>query len=173
MHCHLLPLLLLASVAVALPPPNDPSFSVDEHTAQEVIDQLKLIPNDEKGYYVQSFEDPYVINNRSASTAIYYLLEGPAGSSYWHRVDAVEVWHYYAGAPLTLSLSYDDGQPVTEALLGPDVFHGQQPQVAIAKSQWQSARSHGNWTLVGTTVAPGFIPSGVELAPPDWQPDGA
>ncbi|KAI1085442.1 RmlC-like cupin domain-containing protein [Whalleya microplaca] len=150
-----------------------PSTPVDSRSAQEIINQLNLIPNDEKGYYVQSFEDPYKINNRSASTGIYYLLEASAGSSIWHRVDAVELWHYYAGAPLTLSLSYDDGQPITEKVLGPDIFDGQQPQVAISKLQWQSAKSHGNWTLVGTTVAPGFIPSGVELAPPDWTPTGA
>ncbi|KAI4861887.1 RmlC-like cupin domain-containing protein [Hypoxylon rubiginosum] len=156
------------------------SIPMDQRSAAEVVAQLNLVPNDEKGYYVQTFEDPDQVirtgsdnGTRSASTEIYYLLEGAAGSSYWHRVDAVEVWHYYAGAPLTLSLSNDDGAAPVERLLGPDVFDGQQPQVAIPKGTWQSALSHGRWTLVGTTVAPGFVPDGVELAPPGWEPNGA
>lgn len=129
------------------------SIPVNDRPAQDIIDQLNLVPNEEKGYYIQSFEDPCTIPylNRSASTAIYYLLEGVEGESVWHRVDAVEVWHYYAGAPLVLSLSYDDGQPLWNTTLGPDIFNNQQPQVAIQKGEWQRARSLGDWTLVGTT----------------------
>lgn len=121
------------------------------HTAQEVIAKLNLTANVEKGFYAQTFEDPDKVDNRSVSTAIYYLLEGVEGPSYWHRVDAVEIWHYYAGAPLTLSLSHDDGQPVRQTVLGPDIFNGERPQVAIQKMEWQHARSLGDWTLVGTT----------------------
>ncbi|KAI0377080.1 RmlC-like cupin domain-containing protein [Hypomontagnella monticulosa] len=155
------------------------SIPINKRSAQEVISQLNLIPNDEKGYYIQTFEDADLVTRigsnttRSASTEIYYLLEGVEEDSYWHRVDAVEVWHYYAGAPLTLSLSNNDGKPPIKKVLGPDVFDNQQPQVVIPKETWQSARSHGEWTLVGTTVAPGFVPDGVELAPPGWKPDGA
>ncbi|KAI0134273.1 RmlC-like cupin domain-containing protein [Xylariales sp. AK1849] len=162
---------ILVALSIATTPCPGLDTPVDQRTAQEVIDRLNLTANVEKGYYIQTFQDPDSVNNRSASTAIYYLLEGSAGPSYWHRVDAVEVWHYYAGAPLTLSLSFDDGQPVVEKVLGPDIFVGQQPQVAITKWEWQSARSLGNWTLVGTTVAPGFIESGFELAAPDWEPN--
>lgn len=139
---------------------------INKRTAQEVIDKLGLVPNEEKGYYIQTFEDPFVITslNRSASTAIYYLLDGAAGDSVWHRVDAAEVWHYYAGAPLVLSLSYDDGQPLRRRVLGPDVFdEGQMPQVAIQRGEWQSARSLGEWTLVGTT--------GRKKAPAPISPD--
>ncbi|KAI1096608.1 RmlC-like cupin domain-containing protein [Rostrohypoxylon terebratum] len=170
-----------ARAAATTAHPNS-SIPIDQRNAAEVVAQLNLIPNDEKGYYVQTFEDPETVirtaangnqSTRSASTEIYYLLEGSSGNSYWHRVDAVEVWHYYAGAPLTLSLSENDGKPLVKKLLGPDVFNGQQPQIAIPKGTWQSALSHGEWTLVGTTVAPGFIPDGVELAPPDWEPNGA
>ncbi|KAM3064813.1 hypothetical protein ACMFMG_008707 [Clarireedia jacksonii] len=123
----------------------------ENHSAQDVIHQLGLAPSAEKGYYLETFRDPALYGNRSVSTAIYYLLEGAVGKSYWHRVDASEVWHYYAGAPLTLYLSLDDGQPVRENLLGPDIFHNQTPQVVVAAHEWQQALSHGKWTLVGTT----------------------
>lgn len=130
---------------------------INQRSAQEIVAQLNLVPNDEKGYYVQTFEDAERVvragsnGTRSASTEIYYLLEGAVGPSYWHRVDAAEVWHYYAGAPLTLSLSNNDGVPPVDKVLGPDVFNSQQPQVVIPKGTWQSALSHGEWTLVGTT----------------------
>ncbi|KAG8164333.1 hypothetical protein KVR01_006251 [Diaporthe batatas] len=179
-YYSLLPgLLSLANIPnVALCGPDfraQPWTPISKRSVEEIIEKLGLIPNVEKGYYVQTFEDPYTIPylNRSASTAIYYLLEGSAGDSVWHRVDAVEVWHYYAGAPLVLSLSFDDGQPLREQTLGPDIFNDQEPQVVVQKSEWQSARSLGEWTLVGTTVAPGFVPSGVELADPDWTPNTA
>ncbi|OAX80429.1 hypothetical protein ACJ72_05241 [Emergomyces africanus] len=186
-----IPLLLslLAFLALLAPPamaaasgsPNHPSncssckvqAPIAKYTAQEVIAQLGLIPNVEKGYYVESFKDSDSVNNRSVSTAIYYLLEGSAGPSYWHRVDAAEVWHYYAGAPLTMSLSNNDGKPVRKMVLGPNIFNCQRPQVVVGKWEWQSAQSWGDWTLVGTTVAPGFDPNGFELAPPDWKPNGA
>lgn len=127
---------------------------INQRSAQDVISALHLTPNDEKGYYVQTFEDPYKltsIDNRSISTAIYYLLEGVSRDSVWHRVDATEVWHYYAGAPLMLSLSNDDGIPLERHTLGPDIFGGQSPQIVVPRGTWQSARSFGAWTLVGTT----------------------
>lgn len=156
--------LLPSSLRVlATPTPGDCGQDyptpISKRTAQEVIAQLNLTVNDEKGYYIQTFQDPGVVpgTNRSLSTAIYYLLEGSEGDSYWHKIDAVEVWHHYAGAPLTLSLSHDDGTPVRVVTLGPDVFAGQQPQYAIERWEWQSARSLGDWTLVGTTGEETFI----------------
>lgn len=125
----------------------------DRYTARQVINELGLEPNVEKGYFTETFRDPATHDggNRSVSTAIYYLLEGCAGKSYWHRVDATEVWHYYAGAPMSLYLSGDDGQPVREEVLGPNVLRRQRPQVVIEPQEWQQAKSHGKWTLVGTT----------------------
>ncbi|KAK1996705.1 cupin superfamily protein [Colletotrichum falcatum] len=171
---------IFAFMARATPAaPTKPS-PVEERTAQEVIDRLGLVPNEEKGYFIETFRDPGASSSNSSSsssrplsTAIYYLLEGSAGPSVWHRVDAAEVWHYYAGAPLALSLSRDDGGPPEDVVLGPDVFQDQRPQVVVAKGRWQRARSRGAWTLVGTTVAPGFVPEGVELADPGWAPNRA
>ena len=130
-----------------------------DHTAQEVVDLLGLIPSNEKGYFAETFRDSALIpgSNRSVSTAIYYLLEGSSEFSFWHRVDAAEVWHWYAGAPMSLYASFDDGKPVKEHLLGGDIFAAanggkqQRPQAIVAKDEWQRARSWGNWTLVATT----------------------
>ncbi|USP80014.1 uncharacterized protein yc1106_07288 [Curvularia clavata] len=143
----------------------------DSPSAQDVITRLRLTPNPEKGYYRQNFEDTRNYNNRSYSTAIYYLLEGKVGASYWHRVvDAVEIWHYYAGAPLQLDLSWNNGTATERNILGSDIFGNQTPQVVIDKGRWQRATSLGDWTLVGTTVAPGFIEQGYELLGPGFKP---
>ena len=139
-------------------------------SAQDVIAKLNLEPNPEKGYYRQTFEDTGTVNNRSYSTAIYYLLEGQAGASYWHRVvDSVEIWHYYAGAPLTLDLSWNNGTATQHKTLGNDILRNQTPQVIIEEGRWQRATSLGNWTLVGTTVAPGFSENGYELPAPGFE----
>lgn len=93
-------------------------------SAQDVIAALNLSPHPEKGYYIETFRDAHTsADQRSHSTSIYYLLEGESGLSHWHRVlDATEVWHYYAGAPLRLSLSWDDGKPVRDVVLGNDIW---------------------------------------------------
>jgi predicted cupin superfamily sugar epimerase len=101
-------------------------------------------------------------------TAIYYLLQH-GESSAWHRVDAAEIWHFYAGAPLALILS-PDGRRVESVTLGPDVAHGERPQATVPAGCWQSARSGGAWTLVGCTVGPAFEFGGFEMASRGWSP---
>ena len=140
-------------------------------TAKEVIEALNLSPHPEKGHYIETFRDSPASGDRATSTYIYYLLEGEQGQSHWHRVlDAVEVWHYYAGAPLQLSLSRDDGKPVRDVVLGPDILEGQRPQAIVERGEWQHALSLGEWTLVGCSVAPGFVFESFEMAEPGWEP---
>ena len=138
-------------------------------TAAEVIAALGLAPHPEGGHYRETFRDaPSTPGERDASTAIYYLLlDGER--SHWHRVDAAEVWHFYAGAPLKLEIS-GDGRGRIEHRLGPDLAAGERPQVVVPKRVWQAAASLGAWTLVGCTVAPAFAFAGFELAPPGWEP---
>lgn len=138
--------------------------------AKDVIFTLGMQRHPEGGWYARTFEDSEKPDGRAQSTAIYYLLEA-GDSSHWHRVDAVEVWHYYAGAPLTLRIS--DGISVDEHVLGPMLEDGQRPQVVVPRRAWQAASSRGDWTLVGCTVAPGFQFSGFELADLDWAPGKA
>jgi predicted cupin superfamily sugar epimerase len=56
--------------------------------------------------------------------------------SRWHHVDAVEIWHYYAGDPLILSMAETDKGPARDLLLGPDVLNGQSPQLIVPKHHW-------------------------------------
>lgn len=143
-------------------------------TAQDIIQKLNLTPHPEKGFYLQTFKDPDGVNNRSHSTAIYYLLDKTDGRSHWHRVlDAAEIWHFYAGAPIRLSLSWNDGTATRNKVLGSDILNGQEPQVIVQRSEWQSAESLGDWSLVGCTVAPAFEFEKFEMKEPEWQPQGA
>lgn len=137
-------------------------------TADEIIATLGLQAHPEGGWYAQTFEDVSGPDGRSRSTAIYFLLK--AGEvSHWHRVDAVEIWHWHAGAPLHLDIA--DGETRTRIVLGQDLAAGQRPQGVVPTQAWQSAKCLGEWTLVGCTVAPGFRFEGFELAAPDWTPD--
>lgn len=137
-------------------------------TAAEVIARLDLRPHPEGGHFRETFRDAATDGGgRSASTAIYFLLAS-GERSHWHRIDAAEVWHYYAGAALDLQIA--DGGGVRRVRLGPDLAAGESPQAVVPPHAWQAATSRGDWTLVGCTVAPGFEFSGFELAPADWSP---
>jgi hypothetical protein len=137
-------------------------------TAAEIIERLQLQPHPEGGWYRQSFEDAAAGDGRAYSTAIYFLLEAGKPSA-WHRIDAAEVWHWYAGAPLILGIA-EAGGAARQVRLGPDVLAGEEPQGVVPRFAWQSARSTGDWSLVGCTVAPGFEFSQFELAPGGWEP---
>ncbi|WP_075220000.1 cupin domain-containing protein [Acuticoccus yangtzensis] len=137
-------------------------------SAKAIIAALGMQPHPEGGYFVETFRDA-ADGGRGHSTAIYYLLEA-GDCSAWHRVnDAAEVWHYYAGAPLALTLS-PNGHDAVAHRLGPDIAAGERPQVVVPAGHWQTAESLGAYTLVGCTVAPGFVFEGFEMAPPDWRP---
>jgi predicted cupin superfamily sugar epimerase len=139
-------------------------------TADEVIAALGLQPHPEGGHFVETFRDRRPGGERGACTAIYFLLK--AGEvSHWHRVDAIEIWHWYAGAPLLLRIAELEGVKPIEHLLGSNVIAGAMPQAVVPAHAWQSARSLGDWTLVGCTVSPAFEFEGFELAPAGWEPE--
>ena len=139
-------------------------------TADAIIEALGLKPHPEGGWFAEMFRDR-AGGGRGASTLIYFLLK--AGErSHWHRLHtAVEVWHYYTGAPLKLMRSAD-GKAVETQLLGPDILNGERPQGVIPAGCWQAAETTGDFTLVGCTVAPGFTFEDFELAEPEWAPGG-
>jgi predicted cupin superfamily sugar epimerase len=139
-------------------------------TAQEVIAELGMQPHPEGGHFVETFRDRPSTGERGSVTSIYFLLKSGEVSR-WHRVDAVEIWHWYAGAPLKISIAEFEGVPPKEHLLGCNVLAGARPQAVVPAHAWQSARSLGDWTLVGCTVAPAFQYEGFELAPEGWEPE--
>ncbi|GHB28191.1 cupin [Pseudovibrio japonicus] len=142
--------------------------TVKSTTAEEIIAELQMKEHPEGGYYVETFRDTEGPDGRGYSTAIYYLLK-KGQKSHWHRVDAIETWHYYGGAPLRLLISTQEGEH-SDITLGMNMKDGQRPQGIVPRHAWQSAQSLGDWTLVGCTVAPGFSFEGFELAPPGWNP---
>ena len=133
--------------------------------ARHLIDSLGLKPHPEGGWYRQTWsaDGP----GRASGTAILFLLQ-EGERSHWHRIDAVEIWHFHAGAPLLLQVAAAEAGPVQEILLGPDMLQGHAPQGIVPAHHWQAAQSTGAWSLVGCTVSPGFRFEGFDLAPPGF-----
>jgi uncharacterized protein len=137
--------------------------------AEDIISALSLQPHPEGGHYRETFRDTRAIAGRAASTAIYFLLR--AGEvSHWHAVDSVEIWHFYTGDPLQISIK-TAGQARQDVVLGPNIENAQRPQVIVPAGAWQMAQPLGAWTLAGCTVAPGFEFRGFVLASGTFDPD--
>jgi uncharacterized protein len=137
-------------------------------TSADIIARFDLKPHPEGGYFRETFRDSRTdANGRALSTAILFLLARDQ-RSHWHRVDAAEAWHHYAGSPLVLEI-VEGGRRQT-VRLGSDIAAGEMPQAVVPAHAWQAAHSTGDWTLVGCTVAPGFDFAGFELAKPDFVP---
>jgi predicted cupin superfamily sugar epimerase len=135
-----------------------------------IIAMLGMLPHPEGGHYVETWRADAAPGERPSGTAIYFLLQAGQRSD-WHRVDAAEAWHWYAGAPLELSIAPGDGgEAATHHRLGVDLEDGERPQIVVPVGAWQAARSLGDWTLIGCTVSPGFRFEGFELAPRGWEP---
>lgn len=136
-------------------------------TADDIIAALNLAPHPEGGHFRQTWLAESAEGERAAGTCIYFLLK--AGErSHWHRVDAAEIWHFYAGAPLDLWIAETDAGPAMRHVLTSDLGNGT-PQVIVPEGHWQAAESTGEWTLVGCTVSPGFRFEGFELAAPGFD----
>jgi predicted cupin superfamily sugar epimerase len=136
-------------------------------SAAEVVRLLDLAPHPEGGHFRETFRDPRTVDGkRAASTAIYFLL-ARGERSHWHRIDAAELWHFYAGAPLMLEIGAGEegGSTAQRLTLGADLAAGERPQAIVPAGAWQAAESLGAWSLVGCTVAPGFEFARFELAP--------
>ena len=129
-------------------------------TPEDIIKKLELIPHPEGGHYRETWRDHRADGSRGHGTAIYFLLQAGERSRR-HRVDAAEIWHHYAGAPLELMIEQE------RLTLGADCLEGQRPQHIVPAGAWQSARSLGDWTLVGCTVSPAFEFEHFELDPDD------
>jgi len=136
-------------------------------TADEIIAALDLKPHPAGGFYRETFRDYPGPDGRSRLTAMYYLLRAGEASR-WHRVNGLEIWHWYGGD--VLELSYVGSGTISHAPLGPKVNQGQRPQVIIQAGAWQCAKPLGSYALCGCTVAPGFEFSELKIAPEGWSP---
>lgn len=137
-------------------------------TPERIIAMLGMRPHPEGGHYVETYRDAPPGGGRGVKTGIYFLLRAGERSR-WHRVDAVEMWHWHAGGPLELSIS-TDGRSVERVILGMDLPAGQRPQGVVPAHAWQAARPLDGWVLVGCTVSPAFEFAGFEMAPEGWEP---
>ena len=146
------------------------NLSDPDLTADAVAAGLDLAPHPEGGFYRETFRDGDLVN-RGAATAILFLL--PQGViSHWHRVDALEIWVWQAGAPLLLEIAVPDTATIAHRL-GPDLSAREGLQQTVPVQHWQRAQSLGSWSLVSCIVAPAFQFAGFVMAPPGWQPRSA
>ena len=114
--------------------------------AKTVIEELRLSPHPEGGWFRETWRAPEEEGERAAATAIYFLL---------------------------LSVSVSPKGPVREVRLGPDVIAGDRPHYVVGAHEWQAAAplpGTVGYTLVSCVVSPGFRFSGFTLAPPNWRP---
>jgi len=143
---------------------------------KQIIAALQMSPLPfEGGWFSQTYRSqvslsesmlpPGYSSDRWLSTAIYYLMTpAPDGFSAMHRLRGVEILHFYRGEPVETLLLYPDGS-VRHCMVGPDVLLGQQPQLVIPAGVWQGhrVRSGGRYTLIGSTMAPGYDDADFEL----------
>jgi predicted cupin superfamily sugar epimerase len=140
--------------------------------ARQLVSVLGMRPHPERGYYVESYRAPLVLEGlphggpRNAATAIYFLLTEEEPATYLHRLRSDELFHLYEGGPLEVLLLFPDGQ-VEEPRLGLDLAVGERPQLVIPAGTWFAASlgAGASHVLFGCTVAPAST-SPISSSPP-------
>ena len=147
------------------------------HLVAELVKQLELEPHPEGGYFKETYRSEGSIpqeslssefdGNRNYSTGIYYLLQSEDFSAF-HRIHQDEMWHFYSGDALEITMISEDGV-LSSILLGQDLKNGDVFQFTVPKHYWFAARvtKPNSYALVGCTVAPGFDFKDFELADRD------
>ena len=132
-------------------------------TAQDWIQSLRLSKHPEGGYYRETYRSPATVElpefagPRAVSTAIYFLLPSSEVSAF-HRIKSDELWHFYAGQPLTIHVLTPAGESVTIPVSAAN------PQAVVPAGSWFGATVEHEFALVGCTVAPGFDFHDFEMA---------
>lgn len=137
----------------------------------QVIAKYHMLPHPEGGYYVETFRSSTRIQTpsgeeRSSSTAILFLLSQHE-ASHLHRIKSEEVWHFYAGGPISIFELIEETGGFKVTQLGPDIEHGHVLQHVVPANVWFGAYVEdpsSSFSLVGCTVAPGFEFGDFELA---------
>lgn len=127
---------------------------------ETVIRELRLEPlPQEGGMYRRKFKD-------ENSTSIYFLLE-PDSPTMLHRLPGPELFHFYAGAPAKIHILGPEPGEARHPMLGIGLEEGERPQILVPGGTWQAAETTGSWSLVGTTMAPGFHWDRFEIGKPE------
>lgn len=120
----------------------------------------------EGGFYAETYrstenipQNPlpdHFTGDRSFSTGIYFLLESHHISAF-HRIQADEMWHFYAGCPLNVFV-IDDEENLSIIRLGNNLDEGEVFQAVVPAGVWFGSKpaDADSYSLVGCTVAPGF-----------------
>ncbi|MFZ4524479.1 MAG: cupin domain-containing protein [Chlorobium sp.] len=136
--------------------------------AEYWIKNLKLSPHPEGGFYRETYrssgsysftETPLFKSQRSYATAIYYLLRD-SECSRLHKINSDELWFFHAGAPLTVHVFPETGDPFS-FILGHSPEKHQVLQAWVSAGTWfgaclDDATDADHFTLVSCVVAPGF-----------------
>lgn len=135
--------------------------------AQQLIDQLRLEPHPEGGFFRRSYTASHVAGGRNFMSSIYYLLtaDSPTGHLHRNRSDIVHYWQL--GAPLHYTLLSPEGK-LLQVTLGPDLANGQQLQLTVPGGFWKASQLlEGDYGLISEAVCPGFDYDDHEMAEPE------
>ena len=138
-------------------------------TAAQIIAKLGLEPNQTCGWVRVTYASSLEVSDlpqpfggaRPLGTALYFLVE-PDAPVKLHRIRNDQLYHYYLGDALELTMHHDDGS-VERHIVGPDILSGEVVQLLIPGNTFHTARVLGEWFLGGSTEWPGVIPADVEL----------
>jgi predicted cupin superfamily sugar epimerase len=126
--------------------------------ADDVIARFGLVPLDAEGGFVNRYWPSADDREVAAGSAIWFLVtDGPQGSSRFHRLTIDEVWHRYLGDPAELVV-LEPGGASRHVVLGDDLAAGHELVHVVRAGEWMACRTSGRWSLLGTTMAPGFTP---------------
>ena len=140
----------------------------------DLIQKFNLLPHPEGGYFKETYRSVEQIpiiglperfkGDRPFSTAIYFLLEKENFSAF-HKIQAYECWHFYAGSILNIYVILQNGD-LEIIRLGSNIHHGETFQYIVPANCWFASALAENvdYSFVGCTVAPGFDFADFELA---------
>jgi hypothetical protein len=127
-------------------------------TVNSLVDDLKLLPHPEGGFYREMYRSPTIVNadglvQKSAYTSIYYLLSGNDFSS-WHRIKSDETWYFHIGCDVVIYF-FDQNKALQTIQVG---LNSKCLQATIPANTWFAAKptQQGSFCLVSCAVAPGF-----------------
>ena len=146
-------------------------------------------PHPEGGYFAETYRSTETIphaalprrfgGDRAFGTAIYFLLESHHLSAL-HRISSDEIWHFYDGDTLEISVISPTGT-LTLIRLGRNLDQGDVFQAVVPAGCWfgskpivdativegtvvEGTAQKAAFSLVGCTVAPGFDFADFEMA---------